>query len=160
MRKPLIIATPGDRDIVVVREFDAPRELVWLCYSKPELVRRWYGLPDWTMTVCEIDFRVDGKWRFVTRSPDGHEMGSQGVYTVIVPLERLAQTEYYDEDWTRGGSDNVVMFTERSGRTTVTTTVTYSSAQARAIAAASPMAEGMEIGFKRLDVVLAEEQAG
>ena len=159
MPKPLTITTPGDRDIVVVREFDAPRDLVWLCYSKPDLMRRWYGLPDWTMTVCEMDFRVGGKWRFVTRSPNGYEMGSQGIYTEIAEPERIGQTEYYDDDWTKGGSGNVVVFTERDGRTTATMTVTYSSAEARAAAVATPMAEGMEIGFKRLDAVLAEEQA-
>ena len=159
MPKPLTITTPGDRDIVVVREFDAPRDLVWLCYSKPELLRRWYGLPDWTMTVCEMDFRVGGKWRYVTRSPNGYQMGSSGLFTAIAAPERIEQTEYYDDDWTKGGSENVVVFTETDGHTTVTTTVTYSSPEARAAAAASPMAEGMEIGFKRLDAVLAEEQA-
>ncbi len=159
MPKPLTITTPGDRDIVVVREFDAPRDLVWLCYSKPDLMRRWYGLPDWTMTVCDMDFRVGGKWRFVTRSPNGYEMGSQGIYTEIAEPERIGQTEYYDDDWTKGGSGNVVVFTERDGRTTATMTVTYSSPEARAAAVATPMAEGMEIGFKRLDAVLAEEQA-
>lgn len=159
MPKPLTITTPGDRDIVVVREFDAPRDLVWLCYSKPELVRRWYGLPDWTMTVCEMDFRVGGKWRYGTRSPNGYEMGNQGIYREIVEPERIGQTEYYDDDWTKGGSDNLVVFTEKGGRTTSTMTVTYSSAEARAAAVATPMAEGMEIGFKRLDAVLAEEMA-
>ena len=159
MPKPLTITTPGDRDIVVVREFDAPRDLVWLCYSKPELVRRWYGLPDWTMTVCDMDFRVGGKWRLGQRSPDGYELASQGIYTAIVSPELIEQTEYYDDDWTKGGSDNVVVFTERDGRTTSTMTVTYSSPEARAAAVATPMAEGMEIGFKRLDAVLAEQQA-
>ncbi|MEO6012034.1 MAG: SRPBCC domain-containing protein [Devosia sp.] len=158
MPNPLTITTPGDRDIVVVREFDAPRDLVWLCYSKPELVRRWYGLPDWVMTLCEMDFRVGGKWRYATKSPGGYEMASQGLYTAITEPERIAQTEYYDDDWTKGGSENVVVFTEAGGRTTTTMTVTYSSAEARAAAAASPMAVGMEIGFKRLDAVLAEEQ--
>lgn len=156
MPKPLTIATPGDRQIVVTRSFDAPRDLVFLCYSKPELLRRWYGLADWTMTVCEIDFRVGGKWRFVTRSPDGFAMGSQGVYTEIVEPARIDQTEAYDDDWTQGGSVNSVVFTEADGVTTAVTTITYSSAEARAAAVATPMAEGMEIGFKRLDVALAE----
>src|SRR4051794_33769603 len=115
MPRPLTITTPGDRDVVVVREFDAPRDLVWLCYSKPELVRRWYGLPDWQMTVCEIDFRVGGKWRYVTKAPSGYEMGSQGLYTGIVEPERIEQTEYYDDDWTKGGSENSVVFTETDG---------------------------------------------
>jgi uncharacterized protein YndB with AHSA1/START domain len=159
MPKPLTITTPGDRDIVVVREFEAPRELVFLCHSKPELMRRWYGLPDWIMTVCEIDFRVGGKWRFVTKAPSGYEMGSQGLYTGIVEPEQIDQTEYYDDDWTKGGSVNSVKFTEADGRTISTMTITYSSPEARAAAVATPMAVGMEIGFKRLDAVLAEEQA-
>ena len=158
MPKPLTITTPGDRDIVVVRAFDAPRSLVWLCYSRPDLMRRWYGLPDWEMTVCDIDFRVGGKWRFVSKAPNGYEMGSQGVYTAIVEPERIDQTEYYDDDWTKGGSVNSVVFTEQDGQTISTMTVTYSSPEARAAAAASPMAVGMEIGFKRLDAALAELQ--
>jgi len=158
MPKPLPLPNPGDRYIVVVREFDAPRDLVWLCYSKPELVRRWYGLPDWTMTVCDMDFRVGGKWRYVSRSPGGYEMASQGVYTGIVQPERIEQTEYYDDNWTQGGSNNVVVFAEHAARTTATMTVTYSSPEARAAAVATPMADGMEIGFKRLDALLAEEQ--
>lgn len=159
MPKPLTITTPGDRDIVVVREFDAPRELVFLCYSRPELMRRWYGMPDWTTFVCDIDFRVGGKFRIGQRSPDGYELASQGVYTAIVAPERIEQTEYYDDDWTKGGSTNVLTLTERHGVTTSTMTITYSSPEARAAAAATPMAEGMEIGFKRLDAVLAEEHA-
>jgi uncharacterized protein YndB with AHSA1/START domain len=158
MPKPLTITTPGDRDIVVVREFDAPRDLVFLCYSKPELLRRWYGLPDWTMPVCDIDFRVGGKWRFVTRSPDGFEMASQGIYTGIESPELIDQTETYDDNWTGGETKNHLVLTEKGGKTTSTLTVTYASAEARAGAAASPMATGMEIGCKRLDALLAEEQ--
>jgi len=158
MPKPLTIATPGDRQIVITRSFDAPRDLVFLCYSKPELLRRWYGMPDWTMPVCEIDFRVGGKWRFVQRSPDGFELGSQGLYTGIEAPARIEQTETYDDNWTGGGTTNVVAFTEERGVTTAITTVTYPSAELRAAAAASPMATGMEIGFSRLDDLLADEQ--
>ena len=158
MPRPLTIATPGDRQIVVTRQFDAPRDLVFLCYSRPELLRRWYGLPEWTTFVCDIDFRVGGKWRIGQRSPDGYELASQGLYTAIVTPERIDQTEYYDDDWTRGGTTNVLTLTEQNGVTTATMTITYSSPEARTAAAASPMAEGMEIGFARLDAVLAEEQ--
>jgi uncharacterized protein YndB with AHSA1/START domain len=157
MPKPLTIATPGDRQIVITRSFDAPRDLVFLCYSKPELLRRWYGMPDWTMPVCEIDFRVGGKWRFVSRSPDGFEMGSQGLYTAIDAPHQIEQTETYDDNWTGGETTNVVAFTEAGGVTTAITTVTYPTAEMRAAAAASPMATGMEIGFSRLDDLLADE---
>ncbi len=158
MPKPLTITTPGDRQIVVTRSFDAPRELVFLCYSKPELMRRWYGMPDWTTFVCDIDFRVGGKYRIGQRSPEGYELASQGIYTAIVEPERIEQTEYYDDDWTQGGTVNEVVFTEANGVTTATSTITFTSPEARAAAAATPMATGMEIGFKRLDALLAEEQ--
>ncbi len=158
MPEPLTITTPGDRQIVVTRRFDAPRELVFLCYSKPELLRRWYGLPDWTTFVCDIDFRVGGKWRIGQRSPDGYELASQGLYTAIVAPERIEQTEFYDDNWTQGGTVNALALSEAGGVTTSTMTITFTSPEARAAAAASPMAVGMEIGFKRLDAVLAAEQ--
>jgi uncharacterized protein YndB with AHSA1/START domain len=158
MPKPLTITTPGDRQIVVTRDFDAPRELVFLCYSKPELLRRWYGMPDWTTHICEIDFRVGGKWRLGQRSPDGYELASQGLYTAIVAPQRIEQTEYYDDNWTQGGTVNVLTLTEANGVTTATMTITFTTPEARAAAAASPMAVGMEIGFKRLDTLLTEGQ--
>ena len=61
MPKPLILTTPGDRQIVIIRVFDVSLDLDFLCYSNPDLLRRWYGMPDWTTHVCEVDFRVDGK---------------------------------------------------------------------------------------------------
>lgn len=158
MPEPLTIEAVGDRQLVITRAFAAPRELVFLCYSKPELLRRWYGLPDWPMTVCDIDFRVGGKWRFVTRGPGGYEMASQGVYTQIDAPSRIEQTETYDDDWTGGETHNVLALTaDGASRTLSVTTVTYATPEARAGAAASPMAEGMEIGFTRLDTLLAEE---
>ena len=158
MPKPLTIATPGDRQIVVTRSFDAPRDLVFLCYSRPELLRRWYGMPDWTTFVCDIDFRVGGKYRIGQRSPDGYELASQGIYTAIEAPVRIEQTEYYDDNWTQGGTVNVLTLTEANGVTTATMTITFTTPEARAAAAASPMAVGMEIGFKRLDTLLTEGQ--
>jgi uncharacterized protein YndB with AHSA1/START domain len=158
MPKPLTIEPAGDRQLVITREFDAPRDLVFLCYSKPELMRRWYGLPDWEMTVCEIDFRVGGKWRFVSKSPGGYEMASQGIYSLIDQPSQIDQTEKFDDDWTGGETHNELKLVEKDGRTISITTVTYGSPEGRAAAVATPMAQGMEIGFKRLDTLLAEEQ--
>ena len=158
MPEPLTITTPGDRQIVVTRAFDAPRDLVFLCYSKPELLRRWYGMPDWTTFVCEIDFRVGGKWRIGQRSPDGYELASQGLYTAIAAPETIEQTEYYDDNWTQGGTVNLLSLTEAKGVTTATMTITFTTPEARAAAVATPMAAGMEIGFTRLDDLLADEQ--
>ncbi len=155
MPKPLTIHTPSDREIVVTRAFDAPREMVWDCYTVPELLKQWYGLPDWEMTVCEIDLRVGGKWRYVTKAPDGFEMGQSGEYREVAKPARIVNTEIFDMDWT-GGETLVTLTLERDGaeRTIATMKVLYANKEARDGALATPMAEGMEIGFKRLDELL------
>jgi uncharacterized protein YndB with AHSA1/START domain len=159
MPLPLEIDFPSDREIRVVRAFEAPRNLVFDCWTIPALIRRWYGLPDWTMKVCEMDARVGGRWRFVTRGPDGAEMGSGGEIRELVRPELLKTTERYDMDWTGGETLVTNVFTEERGRTLSTLTVLYSSKAARDGARATPMAEGMEIGYRRLDAVLAEQAA-
>ncbi len=82
----LEITTPSDREIVMTRVFDAPRDLVFDAYTKPELLKRWLlGPRGWSMPVCEIDLRVGGAYRYVwRRDPDGNEMGMGGVYREIV----------------------------------------------------------------------------
>ena len=74
----LAVTTPSDREIVMTRTFDAPRELVWEALSKPEHMREWWGPRGFTMPVCEMDFRVGGAYRFVQRGPDGAEYGFRG----------------------------------------------------------------------------------
>ena len=96
----LTVTTPTDRDIVLSRAFDAPRHLVFDALTRPELLTRWYGARGWNLVVCEVDLRVGGAWRFVSRGPDGAEMGQGGVYQVIRPPERLAYTELFDnQSW-------------------------------------------------------------
>ncbi len=156
MTKPLEITTVSDTEIVVRRSFDAPVGMVWRCFTEPDLIRRWYGLPDWEMTVCEYDARVGGTWRFVTRAPSGWEMGSSGTIKEMVRPSRIVNTELYDEDWTGGETLVTTVFHDEGPATTVTLMVAYPSKQARDGALATPMADGMELGFQRLDAVLAE----
>src|SRR5688500_11319441 len=89
----LKVTTPSDREIALIRTFDAPRQMVFDAYTKPELVRRWLGVfGDWKMTVCEIDLRVGGKYRYVWEG-DGSRMGMGGVYREVTAPERLVNTE-------------------------------------------------------------------
>ena len=100
---PCRFATPSDREVVITRAFDAPRELVFDCHTKPDLVRRWLlGPPGWTMPVCDIDLRVGGRYRYVWRGPDGEELGMGGIYRLIERPERIDTRELFDEDWTGG----------------------------------------------------------
>ena len=153
----LQVTIQGDREVRLVREFDAPRRLVWDCFTRPELVRRWLFGPDgWSFLVCDIDFRVGGSYRFVWHNPAvGAEMGMTGTYREIVPHERIRDAQVFDQDWTGGEAISTVVFTERNGRTTVDNTMLYSSRQARDAVLESGMKEGMALGYDRLEQYMA-----
>jgi uncharacterized protein YndB with AHSA1/START domain len=151
------VTTPSDREIQIERSFSAPRRLLYDAYTKPELVKRWLGsMPGWTWAACEMDVRVGGRYRWAWKGPDGAEMAISGDYREVVPVDRLVTTEQFDPAWYAGEALDTVVFTERDGRTTVTTTILYISKEVRDGALQSPMAEGMEMGYKLLDQILAE----
>src|ERR1700730_11576121 len=151
----LILTTPADREIVMTRVFNAPRKLVFDAWTKPELVKRWLlGPPGWTMPVCEIDFRVEGAYRFEWLGQDGTVMGMGGIYRDIVIPERIVNTQLFDEDWTGGETLGTLLFVERDGKTTLTNKVLYSSREARDGAFKTDMAKGAEMGYARLDEIL------
>jgi uncharacterized protein YndB with AHSA1/START domain len=153
----LSVTTPNDREIVIVRAFDAPRALVFDCMTKPELIRRWMLGPDgWTMPVCEMDLTVGGAYRYVWRNAEGQEMGMGGRNLEIDPPSRLVSTEKFDGDESDGETLVTALLTEAGGRTTLTTTVRYPSTQTRDAMLNSGMAEGMEAGYGRLETVLGE----
>ncbi|WP_156460397.1 SRPBCC family protein [Devosia sp. Root635] len=158
---PLVVTTPEDTQIVITRQFDAPRHLVFACYTQPALIRRWLnGADGWVMTVCEFDAKVGGKYRYEWKAPSGYVMGMGGVVREIEPVERLVSAEVFDDDWTGGEAVSSLEFTEEGERTTLVNTITYSSKEARDGALATPMAEGMEFGFSKMDEVLAEMGEG
>src|SRR5215207_2129382 len=120
----LQVTTPSEREIVMTREFNAPRSLVFDAWTKPELLKRWLGVRNgWSMAVCEVDLKVGGAYRFVWRGPDGAEMGMGGVYREIVPPERLVATEVFDESWYPGEAVDTMVMAEQDGKTTLTVTV-------------------------------------
>src|ERR1700678_3475861 len=92
----LRIESPSDREIVMTRVFDAPRQMLFDAFTKPELVPQWLtGRPDDSMPICEIDLRVGGAYRYILRGPDGFEMSIQGVFREIVAPERVVVTEHF-----------------------------------------------------------------
>jgi uncharacterized protein YndB with AHSA1/START domain len=158
MDKSLKITTPSDREIAMIRVFDAPRALVFEAMTKPELVRRWLLGPDgWTMIVCEVDLKVGGRYRYVWRRRDatGEEMGMGGVHREIAPPERIVATEAFDQSWYPGEAQVTNVLTEHHGRTTLTATVLYESREARDVVLASPMESGVKASYDRLDAMLA-----
>lgn len=157
----LTVATPSDREVVVTRAFSAPRQLVWDCHTKPELMRRWMLGPDgWTMPICEVDLRVGGKYRHRWRSEaDGTEFGFVGEFNDIEPPSRLVTTERMEG--MEGEAVNTLVLVEKDGRTLLTLTMRFSSKEARDGAVASGMTDGMEASYRRLEQVAgARDQAG
>ena len=150
MDTQLRIVARSDCEIQITRGFNAPRKLVFDAYTKPELVRKWlFGPPGWTFTVCEIDLRIGGKYRYVWSGPEG-EMGMGGVYRDIKAPERIVSTEKFDQAWYPGEAVGTVVMAETNGKTLVTTTVRYESKDARDAVMKSPMEHGLRAGFDRL----------
>jgi uncharacterized protein YndB with AHSA1/START domain len=148
----LKVTTPTDREIVMTRVFDAPRQMVFDAFTKPELLKRWFGPRGWSLAVCETDFRVGGSWRFMLRGPDGTEMGMRGVYREIVPPERTVHTESFDDY--PGESIVTAVWVEDRGRTTMTATVLYPSQEVRDAVINSGMEHGAAESYDKLAELL------
>jgi uncharacterized protein YndB with AHSA1/START domain len=156
MEKSLKITPQSDREIVMTRVFNAPRELVFDAYTRPELLKRWLGVfRGHTMPVCEVDLRVGGAYRWVWRLADGSDMGVRGVYREVVRPERLVNTERFDEAWYPGESLITTVFTEKNGKTTMTVTMRYESREARDAVLKSPMESGVAESYDNLARMLA-----
>jgi uncharacterized protein YndB with AHSA1/START domain len=148
----LQVTTPSDREVVLTRVFNAPRSLVFDAFTKPELLKRWFGPRGWSLAVCEVDLRVGGAWRFVLRGPDGAEMGMRGTYRELAPPDRSVHTESFDDY--PGESVVTTVLTEQDGKTTLTATVRYESREIRDAVIQSGMEHGAAESYDKLAELL------
>jgi uncharacterized protein YndB with AHSA1/START domain len=146
------VTLPTDERILITREFDAPRHLVWKAWTEPELVRRWWSGNRGETTVAEIDLRVGGTWRCVMVTDDGFVAAFHGEYREIAPNERIVATEVY-EGMPEAEALNTVTFAEADGRTTLTMLVEHASKEARDAHIASGMEAGMREAMDMLEGV-------
>ena len=152
------VTLPTDEQILITREFDAPRHLVFEAWTTPELVKRWWHAKRGEMTVAEIDLRVGGTWRYAMVTEDGFEVAFHGEYREIVPNERIVSTETY-EGVPEGVSEadattlNTATFTEADGRTTVTILVQAPSKASRDAIVESGMEAGLQDALDLLEEV-------
>jgi len=145
------VTLPTDEQILITREFDAPKHLVYEAWTTPELVKRWWSGHRGEVTSAEIDLRVGGRWRYVMVAEGGFEVAFHGEYREIVPNERIVSTQVYevpggraDEGMPEEGALNTVTFTEVDGRTTLTLLVQLTSKEDRDMVINS----GMEVGMQ------------
>lgn len=143
------ITLPAGDEMLITRQFDAPAELVFKAISTPEFVKRWWGFDTSVWKECELDFRVGGKWRYLTVD-DGFEVGFSGEYLEIDAPHRIVSTEVYDP-FPDAGSVNTVTLEEADGVTTMTTFVKCASQEARDAMIDSGMESGMQVSYNRLE---------
>ncbi len=156
----MTIDTPSDREIVMTRVFDAPREVLFDAFTNPALVPQWLtGPPDNTMPVCEIDLRVGGAYRYVWRGPDGKEMSSKGIFREVAPPERVVATERFEPSWYQGENVNTTTFVEAGGKTTVTLRIECGSKESRDGMLKTGMERGLAYSFDRLAAMLESKQS-
>jgi uncharacterized protein YndB with AHSA1/START domain len=149
----------ADRTLEIVRVFDAPASLLFLAYSKPEHIKRWYGPKTWPVTTCEMDFRVGGKFHFAMTGPKG-EAGPPfgGTYHEIVPNRKIV----YDQGFEAPGSGRMlvsVVLEENAGQTTLTVTTVFDTIAIKDEYLKMGMKEGMHSGFDNLVELVAEMQS-
>jgi uncharacterized protein YndB with AHSA1/START domain len=150
----LTVSAVDDRELHLRRSFAAPRELVFDAFTKPELLVRWYGARGWNLVECEVDLRVGGAYRFVSRGPGDEEMVQGGVFRDVEPPARLEMTEVFDEQSYPGETLIMHDFETAGGVTTVSSTVRYATPEGRAAVLRYPMARGVAEGTARLDALL------
>ena len=151
------VTLPTDEQILITREFDAPRHLVFKAWTTPELVKRWWNAKRGEVTIAEIDLRVGGRWRYLMVTEDGTEVGFHGEYREIVPNERIVSTEVFEGippgEGPEEGTLNTATFTEVDGRTTLTVLVEAPSKEIRDAIIDSGMESGMQDAMDLLEEV-------
>lgn len=149
------VTLPADTQILITREFDGPKHLVWKAYTTPELIRRWWAGSHGTVTTAEVDLRVGGSYRYVlvTNGDESFEVAFHGEFRAVEPTDRLVNTEIYE-----GAPDAVGMvtstFTELDGRTTLTQLCDYGTREIRDAVINSGMEGGLQSSYDAMDEVV------
>ena len=146
---------PSDTQILITREFAAPKHLVYRAVTEPELVKRWWNAKRGEVTTCEIDLREGGKWRYVMQTPDGFEVAFHGEYREIIPNERVVTTEAFEgaPEPDDNATVNTMTLTEQDGRTTLSVLVDCPSPQVRDAIVESGMEAGLQDAYDLLEEV-------
>lgn len=163
--KSAAVGTRSETQVEVVRSFESPIQPVWNAFTRTELVSRWMlGPPGWSMPICEMDFRVGGRYENRFRNDEeGMEFGLVGEFRAIEPFNKIVQHESHVLGNARedAGIASVITITfqETNGVTRVVTQIEYPSKEARSAALATGMTDLMEMGYRRIDALLSRMDA-
>jgi uncharacterized protein YndB with AHSA1/START domain len=148
------VTLPTETQILITREFDAPKHLVYRAWTTPELVKRWWNAKRGEVTIADIDLRVGGGWRWVMMTDEGFEVAFHGEYRELVPNEKIVTTEVF-EGMPDAAALNTLTLTEQDGRTTMTLLVEHASREDRDAHINSGMEAGMQDAMDLLEEVAA-----
>ena len=150
-----VVTLPTDTQILITREFAAPKHLVYRAYTEPELIKRWWSGDRGEVTSVEVDLRVGGKWRYVMTAHGGFEVAFHGEYQEIVPDERIVNTEVFEgiPNADEAAAVVTVTYAEKDGRTTLTMLVQHKSTENRDMHVNSGMEGGMQEALDKLELL-------
>ena len=154
--KTIVTAEAGKQEMIITREFDAPRELVFQAFTDPELVPQWWGPRRFSTLVDKMDVRSGGLWRFINQDPDGNEYGFHGVYHEVCAPERIIDTFEF-EGLPEAGHvclETLTLEALPGGRTRLTAQSVFQSVADRDGALQSGMEEGLNDSYARLTELL------
>jgi uncharacterized protein YndB with AHSA1/START domain len=147
-----VVTLPADTQILITREFGAPRQLVYKAWTTPELIKRWWSGDRGEVTIAEVDLRVGGTWRYVMTANGGFEVAFHGEYREIVPGERIVSTDVF-EGMPGAEAVTTVTFTEKDGRTTLAMLVQHATREHRDAHINSGMEDGMQEAMDHLEQI-------
>jgi uncharacterized protein YndB with AHSA1/START domain len=148
-----VVTLPSDTEILITREFNAPKDLVYKAYTTPELIKRWWAGDRGQVTVAEVDLKVGGRWRYAMTANPGFEVAFHGEFREIVPNERIVSTEAFEGMPDAGESLSTLLLTEANGRTTLSLLSEYPSREIRDMVISTGMEGGMQESFDDLEEV-------
>ena len=146
------VTLPTNTQILITRDFNAPKHLIYQAWTTPELIKRWWSANRGTVMVADVDLRVGGTWRWVMVTDDGFEVAFRGEYRELIPNERIVCTEVY-EGFPDAEAVNAMTLTEKDGRTTLTILVQHKSQEHRDAHINSGMESGMQDALDLLEQV-------
>ena len=156
----LAVTLPGDCEVRMTRLFDAPRERVYESYTRPDLLKRWLGPDGFEFAICDNDVTAGGRYRWLWRNPQGHELGMRGEYLKIARPEEIVRTEIFDQSANMIETIGRLLLTEQDGKTVVTTDVLFPTREMRDAALAAGMDMGVALSFDKLELLLARHSDG
>jgi uncharacterized protein YndB with AHSA1/START domain len=145
----------ADRELVITRNFDAPARLLFKAWSTREHIMRWFGPVGWPVTMCEMDFRVGGRWRMAMTGPSGEQNTPfGGTYLEIVPDRKIV----FDNAFEQPGAEKMIMtitFEEKGGKTTLIHHTLFASAKMKREYVGMGFVAGTKSGLDQLEGVVA-----